>query len=82
MKCQNYLQHYRRQARVSQSELARRLGGGVSRVIVSYWETGMSAPTQEQEGLIADVLDLESKTLFPKNGFNLTNRGNDDENQR
>ncbi len=66
MKCQNYLQHHRRQARVSQSELARRLGGGVSRVIVSYWETGMSAPTEEQEVLIADILGLDGKVLFPE----------------
>ena len=70
MKCQNYLQHYRRQAKISQAEMAKRLGGGVTRGIVSSWETGISAPTEEQEKLITDILKMGSKTLFPEKGVN------------
>ena len=66
MERQNYLQHYRRQAKISQSEMAKRLGGGVSRVIVSFWETGVSAPTPEQMKLITRILKVGSDVLFPK----------------
>ena len=62
----NYLQHYRRQAKVSQLDLAKRLGGGVTRVIVSNWETGLSDPTEGQKKLIANILKVWSEILFPK----------------
>ena len=71
MKDLNYLQHYRRRAKISQANLARRIGGGVSRTIVSQWETGLSAPTEEQEKLITDILKVRSKILFPSRGSDL-----------
>jgi transcriptional regulator with XRE-family HTH domain len=66
MKYRNYLQHHRRQVNLSQFNLARKIGGGVSRIIVSNWETGVSMPTRAQMKIISKILKIDSKTLFPE----------------
>ena len=66
MRCQNYLQHHRRQAKLSQLDLAKELGDGVGRVIVSNWETGISSPTEIQKKMISNILGIGEEVLFPK----------------
>ena len=66
MRSQNYLQHYRRRANLSQTDLAKAIGDGVGRVIVSNWETGISSPTEMQKKRISDILGISLGGLFPR----------------
>ena len=66
MRSQNYLQHYRRRAKLSQEDLAKEIGDGVGRVIVSNWETGISTPSEMQQKRISDILGISLGGLFPK----------------
>ena len=66
MRSQNYLQHYRRRANLSQTDLAKAIGDGVGRVIVSNWETGISSPTEWQKEKISDILGISLDGLFPE----------------
>ena len=58
----NRLKEYRRQNKISQSELARRVG--VSRTTISSIETGQYCPTAKLACLICAELDKKFEDVF------------------
>jgi transcriptional regulator with XRE-family HTH domain len=65
MRYPSFLQIYRKRAKLTQYELAEKLGEGFNRVIVSNWETGISTPTKEVQKEISEILGIKEKSLFP-----------------
>jgi len=54
---------YRKRARLSQWELGRLLG--VGQKTVSDWETGKEIPNSAVRQQVAEILQQDTKTLFP-----------------
>ena len=59
----NRIKEYRRKARMTQLELAYRLG--IKEKTVCYWETGRSDPQIETAVDIARILGVEPEKIFP-----------------
>lgn len=65
MKYPTFLQIYRRRAKLTQIELAKMLGEGVTQTTISNWETGVSLPSGELKNRLAEILGVKEKSLFP-----------------
>jgi transcriptional regulator with XRE-family HTH domain len=65
MRYPNFLQIYRKRAKLTQIELAHMLGEGINRVIISNWEIGISCPPKEAKKKISEILGVKEKILFP-----------------
>lgn len=68
MKYPNDLQLFRKRAKLTQHELAQRLGPGLNRVIISNWETGVSLAPKDMRKKIGDILKVSQKRLFKTEG--------------
>ena len=65
MKYSSFLQIYRKRARLTQRELAEKIGKGINQTLISNWETGVSFPAPEQKKKMAEILRVNEKVLFP-----------------
>lgn len=62
MRYQNSIRYYRKSQGFSQDDLAFHFG--VSRAIVSLWETGQMLPTREQLNGLAELLKVMPPQLY------------------
>lgn len=73
MNHRNFLQHYRKEKKVTQRKLAAELRDGVTDTIISQWENGVSDPPEDTKQKLAIILNVEKEKLFPKTKNRETN---------